>query len=163
LGRAREAAEAEAALSRQLREQAQQEADRMAAWRAEVEPLVDAVNEKANAIQTCVREAPQRVAEALAPVTAALTDRDLVLGWLTRALASRAGSSPIGPAGPDGPSGGPGGPGGPSGGPDGPSGGPGGPSGPGGSPFDADGESGQAEAPSFGTLGEVVSPDPVPS
>ncbi len=148
IDRAREAAEAEAALSRQMREQAQQEAHRMAAWRAEVEPLVEAVNEKARVIQTCVREAPQRVAEALAPVTAALADVDGVLGRLTAALADRAGN-PTGPMGPGGPGSG----------------------GPGGLPFEANGAgAGPAEpehaptaAPSFGTLGDVVGQEPVPS
>ena len=138
IDRAREAAEAEAALSRQLREQAQQEADRMAAWRAEVEPLVDAVNERAKAIQMSIQEAPQRVAAALAPVNSALADVDVVLGRLTEALADRHGN-PTGPVGP------------------------GGPGGPGGRAFDASVDSGQLEAASFGTLGEVMSADPVPS
>jgi hypothetical protein len=146
MDRAREAADAEAALSRQMREQAQQEATRMAAWRAEVEPLVEAVNEKARAIQTCVREAPQRVADALAPVTDALADVDLVLGRLTTALADRSGN-PTGPSGPGGPGGG--------------------------LPVDSSHDVGSsaevseppavAEVPSFGTLGEVMTPEPMPT
>jgi hypothetical protein len=138
IDRAREAAEAEAALSRQMREQAQQEADRMAAWRAEVEPLVDAVNEKAKAIQMCVREAPQRIHDALAPVSEALADVDVVLGRLTAAMLDRAGN-PTGPAGP------------------------GGPGGPGGRAFDSNDDTVDADAPSFGTLGEAMTPEPMPS
>jgi hypothetical protein len=107
--RAREASLAEASLARQMREQAQRETDRMTAWRAEVEPLVDAVNTKAAAIRECIGEVPTRVADALAPITDALSDVDSVLERLTSVLASRDGGSGGGPDGPNAP-------GGPSGG-----------------------------------------------
>ncbi len=103
--RARDASEAEAALGRQLREQAQRESDRMMAWRSQVEPLVQAVNDKAVSIRASIAEVPGRVANALAPVNDALADVDRVLGRLTDVLHERS-DGPGGPAGPGGPGGG---------------------------------------------------------
>ncbi len=103
--KARRASEEEAAISRQLREEAQREVDRMAAWSLQVDPLVQAAYQKAEAIRERVAEAPGRITEALAPVKDALVDMDEVMARLTEALRPPA-TGPGGNGGPSGPNGG---------------------------------------------------------
>src|SRR5438105_15866991 len=74
--RARKASEDEAAVARHLREEARQQVERMATWSAQVEPLVMAANTKASIIRTSVADVPARMAEALLPLNAALSDME---------------------------------------------------------------------------------------
>jgi hypothetical protein len=103
--KARRASEEEAAISRGLREDAQREVDRMAAWSLQVEPLVQAVYEKAATIRDRIEEAPGRVAEALSQIRDALADMDELMARLTDALRPQSGGHD-GDNGPSGPNGG---------------------------------------------------------
>jgi hypothetical protein len=91
--RAKRSAEQQVEDTRRLWEDAQREVDRMTAWRALVEPLVETANEKVRLIQRAVAEVPGRVADALSPVNDALTEMDQVMDALTHALQPPAGSS----------------------------------------------------------------------
>lgn len=91
--RAKRSAEQQVEDTRRLWEDAQREVDRMTAWRALVEPLVETANEKVRVIQRAVTEVPGRVADALGPVNEALAEMDQIMDALTHALQPPAGSS----------------------------------------------------------------------
>jgi hypothetical protein len=99
--RAKRSAEQQVEDTRRLWEDAQREVDRMTAWRALVEPLVETANEKVQLIQRAVAEVPGRVVDALSPVNEALTEMDQIMDALTHALQPPAGG-PSGSAGPNG-------------------------------------------------------------
>jgi hypothetical protein len=83
--RARTTTQHQIAQSNRLWREVQNEVSRFAAWREEVEPVINTVQSKVSGVRTQIEEIPERIRQALAPMADAISSVDADLAELVEA------------------------------------------------------------------------------